>query len=758
MPNRLATSSSPYLLQHAHNPVDWHPWGEEAFALARQRNVPLFLSIGYSTCYWCHVMERESFENEATARQMNANFVCIKLDREERPDVDELYMAATVMMTGHGGWPMSVFLEPDTLRPFFCGTYYSHEPKYRGMPTFSQVLAGMADAYRNKREDVRGQAAQLAAAVAEHVAAEQPRAHLGLDTTEECVEKLLRMFDNVHGGFGVAPKFPQPVFIKFLLDVREVLQGDSRTAVDRAIRVTLDKMAMGGIHDHLAGGFHRYSVDATWTVPHFEKMLYDNAQLLSVYARATRVFDDAFYARVAQRIMRHSNVIVAGDGSRYFSAEDAEVDCKEGLNYLWTPDELRESVSAADVEFAATVFGVSGEPNFFDPHHKSEPGRWVLQMKQHPSVIASEMGQTLDEFFSQLDRVCDAMLAHRSKRKQPRVDDKTLASWSGMMASAVAVATGKPPMQLANLLATMMPAGKQLQRTWRGDMVHTAAMLEDYAAVINALVPEHEVEQTNAASLAKAIALYDEARNAFFDDKSGAFYDTRANQSDLFVRARSTHDGALPSGFSMMLHAMVSLWQATRNDRFARDAAMAIAHQSGAIAASPVGAINSVRALLRIYRTCPPAASTLRDLLPAADVSVQPAVGQAPQDAVQVFSHIDCITIDADTPAVFRVRVAIEPGYHVMSATATDGVIPFRIDVMNGRGIVAHADYPQPRTLEMGEDRVEVYDGDFEVPVVLERTGEWKGTPIVYVRYQVCSDTACFAPTTVELDISLDRA
>ena len=756
MANRLASSSSPYLLQHAHNPVDWWPWGEDAFAEARRRDVPIFLSIGYSTCYWCHVMERESFEDAETARRMNDGFVCIKLDREERPDVDELYMAATVMMTGHGGWPMSVFLEPDTLRPFFCGTYYSKEPRFRGMPTFSQVLAGMSDAYKSKRTDVREQAAQLAAAVAEHVAAEQPRAHLGLDTVEECVEKLLRMFDGVHGGFGVAPKFPQPVFLEFLLDVREVLQGDSRVAVDRAIRVTLDKMAMGGIHDHVGGGFHRYSVDATWTVPHFEKMLYDNAQLLSVYARAARVFDDAMYARVTRGILRVSNTIVAGDGVRYFSAEDAEVDGKEGLNYLWTPAELRDALGENEAAFAATVFGIEGEPNFFDPHHKDEPGRWVLQMKRHPSVLASEVGtETPEAFFAKLDDVCERMLAYRLKRKQPRVDDKTLASWSGMMAGAVARATGAAPKQLQAMLARMTRDGRDLRRAWRGNLVHTPALLEDYAAVINALVPEDVI--ADADSIVHGVKLYDEARLAFFDERSGAVFDTRAAQVDLFVRARSTHDGAIPSGYSMMLHAMISLWQATKQERFARDAALAIAHQSGAIAASPVGAINSVRALLRLYRTCPLATGVLRELLPTKQATIQSAVGRAPDDAVQVFSHVDRVTVTADVPAVFRVRVAIAPGYHVMSATAGDGLIPFRIDVMNGGGVVAHADYPEPTILRMGDDAIEVYEGDMEIPVVLERVGDWSGTPIVYVRYQVCTEQACFAPTTVELDISVDR-
>jgi len=294
--NRLVREASLYLLQHAHNPVDWWAWGEEAFAEARRRNVPIFLSIGYSTCYWCHVMERESFEDEAIARQMNDGFVCIKVDREERPDVDDVYMAATVITTGHGGWPMSVFLEPKTLKPFLCGTYFPAKPMAAagGRPTFPQLMEMVSGAWRERRSAVEEQAKQIGEAVREQVSASAGPVELSQGHVANAVSMLLRMFDRVHGGFGSAPKFPQPVFLEFLLDVRERVDEDAtRAAIDEGVRKTLDAMMIGGIRDHVGGGFHRYAVDATWTVPHFEKMLYDNAQLASVYARAARGYGDA---------------------------------------------------------------------------------------------------------------------------------------------------------------------------------------------------------------------------------------------------------------------------------------------------------------------------------------------------------------------------------------------------------------------------------------------------------------------------------
>src|ERR1043165_6403662 len=331
--NRLAKETSPYLLQHAHNPVDWFPWGIEAFAEARKRGVPIFLSIGYSTCYWCHVMERECFESEEIAAQMNRGFLCIKVDREERPDLDDIYMAATQMTTGRGGWPMSVFLEPEKLRPFYCGTYFPPEPR-GGMRSFPQILEAISGAWKNERDEVAQQSETLANAVREHLGTVESTVPVGLGHVSKAAQTLLRMLDRVHGGFGSAPKFPQPVFLEFLLDIREVAADEAtRDATDQALRLTLDRMACGGMNDQIGGGFHRYSVDEKWLVPHFEKMLYDNAQLAAVYARAGTIYNDDFYRRTARRTIEYILKEMTQPSGAFSSAQDAEVDGREGGNY-----------------------------------------------------------------------------------------------------------------------------------------------------------------------------------------------------------------------------------------------------------------------------------------------------------------------------------------------------------------------------------------------------------------------------------------
>ena len=792
-PNRLAGTSSPYLLQHAFNPVDWHPWGEEAIALARTRDVPIFLSIGYSTCYWCHVMERESFEHQPTAALMNEHFVCIKLDREQRPDLDELYMAATVAMTGHGGWPMSVFLEPDTLRPFFCGTYYPRDAVYAGRPTFRQVLDGLREAYATRRDEVRSQAQALAQAVAEQAAAQPAVVGLGADEVSRAVSRLLNMFDATHGGFGLAPKFPQPVFLEFLLDVRTRVDEQSRGAIDRAVRHTLDKMALGGLHDQLGGGFHRYCVDATWTVPHFEKMLYDNAQLLRVYARAARTYGDSFYAHVALRTAACVARDLTGPQGEPFSALDAEVSGREGLNYLWTPAQVHQALGergmGGDVDLACAVLAIGTEPheqpNFRDPHHPADPGAWVPTLRQRPQAWADALGMPADAFAQRWERVQAALLDARSARPQPHRDDKTIAAWAGLCVGALADASVllEQPELLAQArrsadacLAMLLAPDGTLLRDARGQARSCAGFLEDSAAMSAGLTALCSAcaRAGDAAGAARygdaAVALAQRAQADFFDKTADLLFDTRADQPDLFVRACSTHDGALPSGFSMMLHAWLDLAEVLgpkRGEAFIVLARRALIARSGSIAHSPVGCVNSTRALLRMLTLGAEVASQLASAGPPAPREGADDAGpaHAPDDAVQIYAGADRVTIAQGQPAGVALVVHVADGYHVIGATQDDdtdaALVPFRVDVMNGAGLRAYADYPAGEVLAShvpGLERVRVYRGTFELAVVLEREGEWQGTPLLCVRFQVCRDDACFRPTTVELDISLDRA
>jgi uncharacterized protein len=756
-PNRLASAVSPYLLQHAHNPVDWWPWGPEAIAEARRRDVPIFLSIGYSTCYWCHVMERESFEDETTARMMNESFVCVKLDREERPDLDEAYMAATVMMNGHGGWPMSVFLEPDTLRPFFCGTYYPKHDRH-GLPSFTRVLEALGKGYRAKRGEVREQAAALAAAVAEDLSAQPALAPLGVEHLELATQRILAMSDGVHGGFGTAPKFPQPVFVEFLLDVRPRVDEATKLAIDRAVRGALDGMAMGGIHDHVGGGFHRYSVDGHWTVPHFEKMLYDQAQLLSVYSRVARLYGDAWYRKVAERTARFVRSSFTDADGGFFSALDAEVDGREGLNYLWTPDEVNAALPAADAEFAVRVFGLDREANFQDPHHPDAPPAWVLRLSARPEKVAEQLGKTPEAFDDTFTIVTERLAAARARRKQPRLDDKALAAWNGLMIAALVDAgEAQPAARAASLLMERLRAkGKTLRRVARGKTAQTDAVLEDYAAMITALV--RVGENTLARSL------YGEARGLFFDDATGAIFDSPKGAQDLFVRTCATHDGAIPSGFSMMLHAMLDLAQATGDREIAREAVRSLAFQSGRVAASPVGCVNSVRALLRVLVDAELRAELERLLAGATPIggasttatSAQPAL----PDPVQVYASVERITVRKDAPAEVTLRVVVANGAHVIAGVqdegAPAGLTPLRVSVTNGKGVAAYADYPEGELLPDVNARVN--HGEFDLRVALERDGEWSGNPILTLTYQACDDRACLPPRTVEIDVSIDRA
>lgn len=779
--NRLAGQASPYLLQHAGNPVDWYPWGEEAFEAARARDVPVFLSIGYSTCYWCHVMERESFENEAIAALLNERMVCIKVDREERPDVDEIYMAATVMTNGHGGWPMSVFLDPHTRRPFYCGTYFPPEVREgMGRASFPQIIEGVSRAWREQRANLGEHAATIAAAVSEHLS-DAPAASLTSEHVSQAVAQLLRMYDRAQGGFGQAPKFPQPVFIEFLLDARESAADDATgDAIDQAVRGTLDAMMIGGLFDHLAGGFHRYCVDAHWTVPHFEKMLYDNAQLAALYARAALVYGDDGYARTARRVfhwLKHEMTDPATGA--FWSAQDAQVDGREGLNYLWTRDAFDHAlmpapgeedpagVLARDADTARTVYGLAGAPNFQDPHHPSEPPSYVLRTPARPERLARSLEITPDALRERLDRAHARLMRARSARRQPSTDDKVIMSWNAMMVSALArasMAIGDADALDAAARACGfllgLPRGESgaLPRCVRAGVVSGRAVLEDYAALAQACIDLHRATG-RAPWLEHAHEVIDAA--ARLGLAAQTMHDAPAESEDLFVRGLSTHDGATPSGASMMLHALIDLAQVTGERAHAQRAASLLATISGRLAQSPVGAVNSTRALLRMLRQ--------GDLWEqaGADLAPPPAPPRRAEevDPVEIYAGVERVGLSASRPAVFTILVKIAQGWHVGAPLLEDAppdappLHPFRVGVINGQGVEAYADYPPPTPFAApGQAAIPTYSGTFELKIVLEQTGEIKGRPLLAVWYQACSEHECLAPTTVELDIAIDPA
>ncbi|MEZ6317797.1 MAG: thioredoxin domain-containing protein [Phycisphaerales bacterium] len=760
--NQLAAETSPYLLQHAHNPVDWRPWGPAAFAAARERDVPIFLSIGYSTCYWCHVMERESFEHAPTAELMNERFVCIKVDREERPDVDEIYMAATVTMTGHGGWPMSCFLEPRTLKPYWCGTYFPRDPR-PGMPTFRQVLAGMSDAWRAQRDDVLAQADQVAGAVRDQLGRAREPVPIGRGHVEQAAQLLLASFDRNHGGFGGAPKFPQPVFLEFLLETRAGADDDTRAAIDAAVRTTLDQMLIGGVHDQVGAGFHRYAVDATWTVPHFEKMLYDNAQLLALYARASVVYDDGQYRRVARRTADYVlREMTSADGS-FFSAQDAEVDGREGLNYLWAPEEMRASLDASDADFAIGVYNLDRPPNFRDPHHPDDQPKHVLRLDRRPDELAERLGMDADAFVRRLDEVNAKLLEARNVRKQPHLDDKALAGWNGLMIAALAQAAdalAEPRYaaaadSAATFIFERMHEGDTLLRSARGGATKTPAFLEDSAFLIAGLLSLHRSTHAPGDRLARALELVDRATEAF-GDGIGGFFDTRPDQADLFVRTRSTHDGAIPAGVGVMLGNLIDLADATGDDAWLAHAAACLRSVSGAIADNPVGSVNSTRHLLRMMRLGDRGAGLIeftRDRAPALTGSAR---------VVEVLADTERVVVRAGEPAELHLALRIQPGHHIVAADACEAdasLIPLRVGLVRGQGVAVYADYPSGDPYGVaGVGTINVHTGSIEFRVALEHApgiGASPGEPVLGVTFQACTDDACLQPTTVALGVEI---
>jgi uncharacterized protein YyaL (SSP411 family) len=544
MANRLADATSPYLLQHAENPVDWWEWGPEAFEEARRRDAPILLSVGYAACHWCHVMAHESFEDEETAAQLNRDFVCVKVDREERPDVDAVYMEATVAMTGHGGWPMTVVLDHDG-SPFFAGTYFPDRPR-GGQPALRQVLTALSEAWRDKPDDVR----RAATTVRDHLAREVTLGGdaLTADDLEAAVAALAADFDERHGGFGGAPKFPPSMVLEFLR--RRPGDPEARRMIDR----TLEAMARGGIHDQLAGGFARYSVDAGWVVPHFEKMLYDNAQLVGLYARWGTELGDRVAVEAADWMIRELGTAEGG----FASALDADSEGEEGRFYVWTPQQLVDVLGDEDGRWATELFEVTGT---------FERGTSTLQLLRDPD--------DRDRF----DDVRRRLLAAREQRVRPARDDKVVAAWNGLAISGL-VDAGRllgredyvdAALAAGHLLADTHLVDGRLRRVSRDGRVGTpVGVLEDHGAVAGGFLSLCGATG-DERWLARGLDLLDAALT-HFRAPDGGFFDTPDDGERLVARPRDPGDNASPSGTSATIHAMLAAYALTGDGRW-RDAA-----------------------------------------------------------------------------------------------------------------------------------------------------------------------------------------
>ncbi|MBI4289613.1 MAG: thioredoxin domain-containing protein [Chloroflexi bacterium] len=591
MPNRLINETSPYLLQHAHNPVDWYPWGEEALRRAREEDKPILVSIGYSACHWCHVMERESFENEDVARVMNELVVSIKVDREERPDLDQVYMTAVQTLTGSGGWPLNVFITPEG-KPIFGGTYFPPEDR-DGAAGFPRVLRAVAQAYRTRREELSGAGEKLGAQLRRSLAPGPVVEPLTADVLKKAYRGLQTQFDYENGGFGAAPKFPHSMALDFLL--RYYVRTNEPPAL-QIVEAALTAMARGGIHDQLGGGFHRYSTDAHWLAPHFEKMLYDNALLARLYLHAYQVTGKPLYRAVAADTLDYVVREMTSPEGGFYSAQDADSEGVEGKFYVWTQREILQVIGEEDARVFNRYFGVTKEGNF--------EGKSILYQPQGVEAIAEELGFKPQELEEIILRSKKRLLEARQRRVKPATDDKVLTAWNGLMLAAFAEAAnilctghgspcpyGDVARANANLMLCELKQGPLLLRSYKDGQAKIPGYLEDYANLIDGLLALHEAT-LELRWLAEARALADTMIDEFWDDSEKAFYDTGRHHEALFLRPREASDNVTPSGNSNAASVLLRLAVVTGNRDYAGLGATALRSAKGMMLDYPAGAGN----------------------------------------------------------------------------------------------------------------------------------------------------------------------
>ncbi len=582
--NRLIHEASPYLRQHAHNPVDWYPWGEEALRVAKDQNKPILLSIGYSSCHWCHVMERESFENEETAALMNDLFVNIKVDREERPDLDSIYMDYVQLATGSGGWPLTVFLTPDQ-SPFYGGTYFPPQTAY-GRPGFPELLRAVADAYRERRSDIESQVELVRANLTQtNELASGPQTAPDESPLDQAFQNLSRQFDNNHGGFGGAPKFPSAMPLAFL--VRYGRRTGSTRALEM-VELTDRQMARGGMYDQLGGGFHRYSVDEAWLVPHFEKMLYDNALLARLYGEAFQSTGNSFYRQILEETLDYVAREMRHPSGGFFSAQDADSEGVEGKYYVWSRAEVTEVLGAEDARIFSDYFGVTEAGNFEKTN--------ILHQRRELHPLAKTLGLTPEQLAEKLEECRRKLFEARSRRVKPGLDDKIVCAWNGLMLTAFAEAAflldSKRFLEIAErnaeFLTTEMWQDGRLHRVWKDGGPRLNGYLEDYAFVIEGLIALYQASG-RSEWLFKADELMKLQIERFSDGETGQFYFTSSDHEPLLVRQKEYLDNATPSGNSVSCFNLLRLGQFFDRTEYRDRAAQMLGTISQALGRFPLG-------------------------------------------------------------------------------------------------------------------------------------------------------------------------
>ena len=589
--NRLSHETSPYLLQHAHNPVDWYPWGEEAFQKARSENKPILLSIGYSACHWCHVMEHESFENDKIAALMNELFVNIKVDREERPDLDEIYMNAVQMLTGRGGWPMTLFLTPDR-KPFYGGTYFPPEDR-QGMPGFPRVLSSVSQAYRERPEEVEKSVSQILAALQRMSESQQTSKAFSPSIVADGAEKVARAYDGDHGGLGQAPKFPNAGVYELFL--RHYAHSKNERFLEMVVH-TLSKMAQGGIYDHLGGGFHRYSVDARWLVPHFEKMLYDNAQLVRIYAHAYTMTRDPLFKSVIDETVGYLLREMLHPQGGFYSTQDADSEGEEGRFFVWTAEEIAAVISEADGEIFCRMYDV-GEPGNFDGKSILHP---ILSVDQASKFFRRETS----EITALVARAKQQLFAEREKRIKPFRDEKIITAWNGLMLSGLAEAiklSGDPASvdaakQTVDFICNRMFRDGFLLHTYKDGQAKLLGYLDDYAFLAVGLLDLYEA-LFERAHFDRAVELTEILLREFWDERDGGFFFTGKSHEQLISRAKPIFDASIPSGNAMATQLLLRLHHLTGKNNYRTMAEKVLRSYYDAMESQPFGFAHMLCAL-----------------------------------------------------------------------------------------------------------------------------------------------------------------
>ncbi len=719
--NRLIHETSPYLLLHAHNPVDWYPWSDEALALAKRENRLIFLSVGYATCYWCHVMEREVFSNPEIAKMMNEHFINIKIDREERPDLDEIYMTATQLLIQRAGWPNSVFLTPD-LKPFYAGTYFPpiDTPNRPGFPT---ILDAVHEAWVEREAEVIESAEQIATAI--EMATSRGFTALTARALDRAVptaalDYLRTAYDTTHGGFGAAPKFPSPSNLEFLLSEYE---RTTDASVLKMVTRTLDMMAYGGIYDQMGGGFHRYSVDAKWLVPHFEKMLYDNAQLAKIYLKAYQVTAEPQYRRVAEEVFNYIFREMRAPEGGFYSALDAETDAEEGKYYVWTADEIQKVLGKKEASRFNAVYGVDKGANF--------EGKNVLYV---PESSASESS------LRELTTAREKLLATRSEREYPLLDTKIIVNWNGLMIDALAygydVLGDERYLNAASkaarfILDTMRKPDGELLHTYTAGTVKQDAYLDDYAFLARGLLGLYRATG-DEEWLDSAKTLTDQMIQRFWDDRNGGFYYTKSDAKHLIVRSKKPYDSSIPSGNAVAVENLLAL-----GDTYRPYAEKTLHIFAESMVQSPSSFMHA-HFVLNNYLTSEEDQESLESSILTATATVKSRDGE-------VYN--------------VELQLRIAAGWHInANPPGQDNLIPTTVAIDADAPIeIVDIAYPKGRTtrFEFSEMPLNVYEKTVTIPLRLKLKPnvprEKNAAIILKLTYQPCNDTQCLLPQTLDI-------